>query len=106
MILGLSSFEQQKLAADRIIREALSVRQTEELVAHLQNAGGASGNSSKKSAAIARDGHVIDVENKLQEKFGTKVSLRYKKGKGSVEIKFFNDDDLERILNITGVSVD
>src|SRR5690606_5556701 len=82
VILGLASFEHQKLATDRIIREGLSVRQTEELVAHLQNSGTASSSSSKKSAAIARDAHVMDLESKLQEKFGTRVSLRYKKGKG------------------------
>ncbi|MFN7138927.1 MAG: ParB/RepB/Spo0J family partition protein, partial [Limisphaerales bacterium] len=105
VILGLSSFEQQKLAAERIIREGLSVRQTEELVALLQNSSATSSTSNNKKSAV-RDAHVLDVENKLQEKFGTKVSLRYKKGKGSVEIKFFNDDDLERILKIAGVNVD
>ncbi|MBA4146597.1 MAG: ParB/RepB/Spo0J family partition protein [Verrucomicrobia bacterium] len=107
VILGLTSFEHQQLAADRVIRDALSVRQTEELVGVLQNPStpSTSGTGTKRATAN-RDAHVMDVENKLQEKFGTKVSLRYKKGKGSVEIKFFSDDDLERILSITGVKVD
>jgi ParB family chromosome partitioning protein len=42
----------------------------------------------------------------LQERFGTKVALRYRKGKGAVEIRFFNNDDLERILQVAGVSAD
>ncbi len=106
VILGLTSFEQQKLAADRIIRDSLSVRQAEELVTLLQAGSGTNTNNSAKRPTANRDAHVMDVETKLQEKFGTKVSLRYKKGKGSVEIKFFNDDDLDRILSIAGVVID
>ena len=40
------------------------------------------------------------------ERFGTKVLLRYRKGKGAVEIRFFNDDDLERVLEVIGVKMD
>ena len=35
-----------------------------------------------------------------------KVTLRYRKGKGSVDIKFFNDEDLQRILETLGVEAD
>ncbi|MDB6125996.1 MAG: ParB-like partition protein, partial [Pedosphaera sp.] len=45
-------------------------------------------------------------ENKLREKFGTKVRLKYALGKGSLEIAFFNDEDLERLLHIVGVKAD
>ena len=46
------------------------------------------------------------LEAKLQERLGTKVTLRYRKGKGSVDIKFFNDEDLQRILEMLGVEAD
>ena len=49
---------------------------------------------------------MVDLENRLRERFGTKVRLKYSHGKGFVEIAFFNDDDLERILQIVGVKVD
>jgi ParB family chromosome partitioning protein len=49
---------------------------------------------------------VADVENRLRERFGTKVHLKYKQGKGSIEISFFNDDDLTRILSVAGVGAD
>jgi ParB family transcriptional regulator, chromosome partitioning protein len=48
----------------------------------------------------------VELENKLRERFGTKVRLKYAQGKGSVEIAFFSDDDLDRILGIVGVKVD
>ena len=105
VILGLPASDSQKLAAERILKNGLSVRQTEELVSHLQKSPMVS-NGGDSKVGLPRDPHVRDVENKLQERFGTKVSVRYKQGKGAVEIKFFNDDDLERILRITGVSVD
>jgi ParB family chromosome partitioning protein len=49
---------------------------------------------------------VTDLENRLQHRFATKVSLRYRQGKGSVEIQFFNDEDLERVLGIIGLKID
>jgi len=42
----------------------------------------------------------------MRERLGTKVSLRYRKGKGSVDIKFFNDEDLQRILDAFGIQAD
>jgi ParB family chromosome partitioning protein len=106
VILGLNGHEQQNLAAERILKNSLSVRQTEELITLLQKAPGTGGSGGSKAVPHIRDTHVVDLENKLTEKFGTKVQLRYRQGKGSLEIKFFNDDDLERILKIAGISLD
>jgi ParB family transcriptional regulator, chromosome partitioning protein len=55
---------------------------------------------------VPRDVHIANLETKLQERFGSRVLLRYRKGKGAVEIRFFNDDDLDRILQIAGVKAD
>jgi ParB family chromosome partitioning protein len=49
---------------------------------------------------------VAEIENRLRERFGTKVNLQYHQGKGTVEILFFSDADLERILQIAGVTAD
>jgi ParB family chromosome partitioning protein len=53
-----------------------------------------------------RDTHIVDLEKQLMQKLGTKVTLHYREGKGAVEIKFFSNDELERILNIVGVELD
>ena len=105
VILALASTTEQKLAAEKVIKGALNVRQTEELVARLQHAS-STAPARTGGAAAPRDIHVAAVENKLQERFGTKVSLRYRQGKGTVEIKFFSDDELDRILQISGVKPD
>ncbi|MGC8988617.1 MAG: ParB/RepB/Spo0J family partition protein [Verrucomicrobiia bacterium] len=108
VILGLDRPEEQQLAAVQVIRDNLNVRQTEALVARWLARGRASKESEAASSKIGeqRDVHVVSLENRLMEKLGTKVHLRYKRGKGSVEIRFFSDDELERILQIIGVVQD
>jgi len=106
VVLGLSSPEEQKLAVERVLQKALNVRQTEELVAYLQNKTGDKSVKKNSGVPVSEDAHIASLRNKLQERFGTKVSLRYQKGQGSVEIKFFSDADLERILQVAGVPVD
>ncbi len=103
VILGLANEKQQKLAADRILREGLNVRQTEALVARLQTRGT---RPPEAATPLVHEANVVDLENRLRERFGTKVRLKYSGGKGSVEIAFFSDDDLERILQIVGVKVE
>jgi ParB family chromosome partitioning protein len=107
VILALPLAEQHKLVAERILKNSLSVRQTEELVTHLQSQPAAPSSKPSSNLVITnRDAHVVSLENKVRERFGTKVALRYRGGKGALEIKFFNDADLERILGVIGVKVD
>jgi ParB family chromosome partitioning protein len=105
VLLGLDSAEDQTLAGQRVLRRGLNVRQTEELVDQLRRqrmmttalAPGA------KSAPVERSAHMADLENRLRERLGTKVQLRYRQGRGSLEIRFFSDAELERILQIVGL---
>ena len=108
VILGLTSGDQQTLAAQRVLKDGLTVRQTEELASHWLNrstTAPAAGKSPSQSLQT-RDAHVVAIENKLRERLGTKVALRYRQGKGALEIRFFSDDELERVLEIVGVKVD
>lgn len=102
VILGLAGEALQKLAAERVIKENLNVRQTEELLVDLQSHP-AGATRHARSHAIGKDTHVASLENRIRERVGTKVNLRYAKGKGRVEIAFFSDDELDRILQILGV---
>jgi ParB family chromosome partitioning protein len=108
VILGLLRPEEQTLAAERAIRDGLNVRQTEDLVARLQQTG-AGRTERPPDAGVAgapRDVHVMSLESRLQEKLGTKVGLRYRKGRGAIEIRFYGDDELDRLLELLGVKTD
>lgn len=106
VILGLVIEAEQKLAAGRILKDGLSVRETEELVAAMLGKAGTSRQAKAAKKIAPKDAHVADLERRLQERFGTRVALKYKAGKGSVEIRFFNDDDLERVLQVAGIQMD
>ena len=100
VILGLDDAAQQKLAAERVIRDTLSVRDTEALVGSLQKG---TSPKTKKSGSPKADVHISDLENRLKQALGTQVGLRHRNGKGAITIKYFSDDDLERILGLLGV---
>jgi ParB family chromosome partitioning protein len=106
VILGLAAPQDQRIAADRILKKNLTVRQTEELVASLQNHAGEKSAASKPQRFSPQDAHMASMQTKIQERFGTKVVLHYREGKGAIEIRFFTDDDLERILKVAGVDLD
>jgi ParB family chromosome partitioning protein len=105
VILGLSDEKHQKLAADRILKDCLNVRQAEVLIAKLQAREPQNG-SKPGLTPLTKDTHVADLENRLRERLGTKVHLRYAQGKGALEIAFFSDDELDRVLEILGVKAD
>ena len=103
VILGLSGEKQQKLAVEKILKDGLNVRQTEALVNRLQSREGSSTGKSAVSVPLTHDAHVSRLEDQLRERLGTKIHLRYSNGKGALEISFFSDDELQRILGILGV---
>jgi ParB family chromosome partitioning protein len=105
VVLGLATEKLQQQAAERVIKEGLNVRQTEGLIAKIQER--ATGPSKPPTITpLTKDAHVANLENRIREKLGTKVNLRYSQGKGGLEISFYSDDELERILQILGISVE
>lgn len=106
VILGLDNPRDQATAATAVVKDGLSVRATEEWVTRWQAHRSAPEQAGSPMTAPPRDVHIADLEARLQERFGSKVALRYKKGRGSITIQFFNDDDLDRLLGIFSVKVD
>lgn len=83
--------------ACKIFDEKLNVRDTEKLVRQLLNG------KPEKEIAVADENAFIyqDLEEKLKNIIGTKVSIhKKKKNKGSIEIEYYSDDDLERIMDL------
>ena len=95
-LISVENPEQQYILAQKIFDEKLSVRDVEKLVKDL-------GKTKKEKKAKEKDKalEVIyqEIEQKLKDKVGTKVSITSKgDGAGKLEIEFYNHDDLERII--------
>jgi ParB family chromosome partitioning protein len=104
VILGLMTEKQQQQAVERILKEGLNVRQTEALVSRLTGKEDAAPKGAVSRSG--KDANLTSLENRLRERLGTKVQLRYAQGKGALEIHFFSDAELERLLQIIGVVAD
>lgn len=106
-LLSLESPDRQRQLAERVVESGMSVREVEAMAARTQTAPPSSNpEGGSGTAPLPRDVHIVDLEERLQQRFGSRVQLRYRKGKGSVTIQFFSDEDLSRLLEIFSVKVD
>jgi ParB family chromosome partitioning protein len=99
-ILGLTIVEEQRLVAERVLRRNLTVRETEQLVEQLK------GNAKVGVRVLGKtpqSAHLLALEEKLQQKLGTHVHVRHGRKKGRIEIEYYGNDDLARLLGILGV---
>jgi ParB family chromosome partitioning protein len=97
-LLGADNQVQQNAAWRAIIRKSLSVRQTEDLVKRLRNA--AEVVERKKNGTEER--HLARLSDRLSQRFGTKVQIKRRGKRGKLEIEFYSDDDLNRLLELLG----
>lgn len=99
-ILGIDNPEIQYKIAQEIIDNGLSVRETEKMIKSIH--------SEKEKKAKKNDANVNiyynDIRDKLENYFGTKVNLNVKKNKGKIQIEYYSQEDLERILNILNIN--
>ncbi|MBN1303824.1 MAG: ParB/RepB/Spo0J family partition protein [Anaerolineales bacterium] len=91
-LLGLASPDAQDAALQTIINLELSVRQTEALVRKL----GGEKLAAKRKVSTSPD--VSDIERRLRESLGTKVSLRHGSKGGSMTIHYYSDEELDALL--------
>lgn len=92
-LLGLNEKDHIELLANKVIREQLSVRQVEKLVSQLNEH-----EPRTKEKGPEKDIYIAEQESVLREKLGTSVKIQRGKRKGKIEIEFYNEDDLERII--------
>jgi len=92
-ILSLSSKAQQLELAKLIVSKGMSVRDTENYVKMLSKP---KTDKPKTDTELSR--YIIDLENDVSRQVGTKVKIHHNKGKGKIEIQYYSNDDLERLL--------
>ena len=101
VLLGVKALEEQLRLAEIVLRRNYSVRQTERLVA--RQLGG--WKRRRRTAQIpVTSATIADLQDKLRQHLGTNVSIHHGPKRGRIEIEYYGDDDLQRILNIVGLN--
>jgi ParB family chromosome partitioning protein len=106
VLLSLRSHEEQTAAAEEILRKGLTVRGAETLVAQIADSTGKERRpkSAKGSTRVAPA--IQRLQNRLQHHFGTHVALQHTDKRGRIEIEYYGQDDLQRILTLLGLESD
>ncbi len=94
-LLGADSASRQLAAWRSVTKNGLSVRETEALVRRLKKEARA-----PKPGRPASDPYFSDLADRLSRRFGTRVKIHRKGKKGRLEIEFYSDDDLDRLLEL------
>ena len=97
VLLGIEDEKLQYEIAQKVIDDKISVRELESVVRNLKKS---KDDNKKKKQCEDLSRYYKDVTNKLQNYFGTKVNITNKNNKGKIEIEYYSEDDLQRILDI------
>ncbi|TQS76342.1 ParB/RepB/Spo0J family partition protein [Ornithinibacillus gellani] len=92
-LLGLKDKDKLMPCVHKIRKEKLNVRQVEKLITLLNE-------KPVKKKQIKKDIFIQERESILRDRLGTAVNINRGKRKGKIEIEFYTDDDLERIIEL------
>ena len=91
-ILSLVSEAKRQKIVRAILNKGISVRETEQMVKRISEA--------RTKQSKVKDPEIQQVEESLQHRLGTKVTIHQGKKRGHIEIQYFSNDDLQRVLEL------
>jgi ParB family chromosome partitioning protein len=103
-LLGLKVHEEQRLLAEKILRQSSTVRTAERMVR--RQVGGAGPRRRKSPVATLSNAGLSDLENRLQQHLATHVKIHHGEKRGRIEIEYYGEDDLDRVVRALGLGFD
>ncbi|ATF16452.1 ParB/RepB/Spo0J family partition protein [Brevibacillus sp. HB1.2] len=97
-LLGVTDKKLQQQLANDVVEKGLSVRQLEELVKQLNVS-----RETKKKKPAKNEPVLIEMEERLRSRFGTSVKIKKGSKRGKIEIDFYSQEDLERIIDMLNI---
>ena len=94
-LLSLENKSDQLVIWQKIINQDLSVRNVENLVKQSKNK-----TIQTEPGKKQKPFYLTEIEEKIQQKLGTKVNINAGKKGGKIEIEYYSDDELERIIEL------
>jgi ParB family chromosome partitioning protein len=92
-LLSVGDLSLRKILLEQIINEGLSVREVERLASKMTK-------EQKSKPLKVKSDDVLALEEKIGSHFGTKIKIKHGQKRGKIEIEYYGDDDLDRILNM------
>lgn len=102
-ILGIKSHDEQLSVAETVLRRKATVRQAERLVARQLGAGRLRRRSAR-STSLPNDAAIADLQERLQQHLGTRVTIHHGAKRGRIEIEYYGAADLDRIASELGLT--
>jgi ParB family chromosome partitioning protein len=99
VLLGLKAHDEQLAVAETILRRSSPVRDAERMVARQLGTS----KRKKRFAPVPSNAALDDLQNRLQQHLGTRVTLHHGEKRGRIEIEYYGNDDLQRVLNALGL---
>ena len=96
-LLALKNKEKLHAVVEKVMKEKLNVRQLEQYIHQLNDNVP---RETKTKEQQKKDVFIIQRETNLRERLGTTVTIKQTKKKGKIEIEFFSQEDLDRILDL------
>ncbi|MFD0050638.1 ParB/RepB/Spo0J family partition protein [Actinomycetes bacterium NPDC127524] len=96
-LLSLKNKDLLPSVAEKIFKDSMNVRQLE---TYIQGLNQPVSRETVQPAKPKKNVFIKERESSLRERFGTTVTIKQNKKKGKIEIEFFSQEDLERILDI------
>lgn len=104
-LLSLDTPLQQINIARKIVDDGLTVREIERMVKSEPSSSKKATGKHPKSGQ-SKNAYIRDYEDRLRHKFGTKVKIDDKDGKGTISIEYYSNEDFGRILALLGATED
>ena len=102
-ILSIKDTAIQRLVADQVLKKSLTVRAAERLAKEMlspKKKSNKSGGASEEANAV-----IAQIQNTLRERFATEVKMKHSPKKGKIELTYYGNDDLQRILDLLGIKL-
>ncbi len=94
-LLSITNPEKQEEAARQIMQSNLSAREAEKIATEINDRGG----KNKKEAQPAEEDPLqAEIQLQMQRNLGTKVKIKKGKQGGTIEIYYYGEEDLERLV--------
>lgn len=105
-ILGLKTKAEQRMLADLVVKRKLNVRDTEKLVSETINGKTVAKKAAKTKLPPQVETYLRQIQDQLRSRFATNVAIQHGDKRGKIEIEYYGNEDLGRVLELMGVRLD